>query len=184
MQPENIVTLFPEFEEIKNEDLRAKAIRATILAMEAGGWTMETAHQAPVSVSWDRCSCSLIEHVRKVTSVCIHTYEEVAPFYKANGVPFDRDTVVAGALLHDIGKWTEFALVDGKPVHSHTADLMRHPLSGAILADRAGLPMNIVHLIATHSFEGEKSYQTAESDFVRTLDIFVFNCSVKGLKKK
>ena len=183
MEPNDILALFPEFEEIKNEELRVKAIRATILAMEAGGWSLEDADKAPVTVNWD-CSCNLIEHVRKVTNVCIHTYEEVAPFYKANGVPFDRDTVVAGALLHDIGKWTEFALVDGKPVHSHTADLMRHPLSGAILADRAGLPMNIVHLIATHSFEGDKSYKTAESAFVRTLDDFVFRCSVFGLQKK
>ena len=183
MEPNDILALFPEFEEIKNEELRVKAIRATILAMEAGGWSLEDADKAPVTVNWD-CSCNLIEHVRKVTNVCIHTYEEVAPFYKANGVPFDRDTVVAGALLHDIGKWTEFALVDGKPVHSHTADLMRHPLSGAILADRAGLPLNIVHLIATHSFEGDKSYKTAESAFVRTLDDFVFRCSVFGLQKK
>ena len=183
MEPNDILALFPEFEEIKNEELRAKAIRATVLAMEAGGWSLADADKAPVTVNWD-CSCNLIEHVRKVTNVCIHTYEEVAPFYKANGVPFDRDTVVAGALLHDIGKWTEFALVDGKPVHSDTADLMRHPLSGAILADRAGLPLNIVHLIATHSFEGDKSYKTAESAFVRTLDDFVFRCSVFGLQKK
>ena len=183
MEPNDILALFPEFEEIKNEELRAKAIRATILAMEAGGWSLADADKAPVTVNWD-CSCNLIEHVRKVTNVCIHTYEEVAPFYKVNGVPFDRDTVVAGALLHDIGKWTEFALVDGKPVHSDTADLMRHPLSGAILADRAGLPLNIVHLIATHSFEGDKSYKTAESAFVRTLDDFVFRCSVFGLQKK
>lgn len=183
MQPENIVALFPEFSEIENDDLRAKAIRATILAMEAGGWTLETADKAPVTVNWD-CSCNLIEHVRKVTHVCLRAYEELAPFYQANGVPFDRDTVVCGALLHDIGKWTEFALVDGKPVHSDTADLMRHPLSGAILADRAGLPMNIVHLIATHSFEGDKSYKTAESAFVRALDDFVFRCSVFGLQKK
>ena len=183
MKPEDIVALFPEFTQIENEDLRAKAIRATILAMEAGGWTLQNADKAPVTVNWD-CSCNLIDHVRKVTQVCIRSYEELAPFYKANGVPFDRDTVICGALLHDIGKWTEFALADGKPVHSDTADLMRHPLSGAILADRAGLPLNIVHLIATHSFEGDKSYKTAESAFVRTLDDFVFRCSVFGLQKK
>ena len=59
----------------------------------------------------------------------------------------------------------------------------RSPLSGAIIASQAGLPDSIVHLIATHSFEGERSYQTLESDFVRTVDIFVFNCSVKGLEK-
>ena len=183
MEPKDILTLFPEFSEIENDDLRSKAIRATILAMEAGGWTLETAPKAPVTVNWD-CSCNLIDHVRKVTSVCIHTYEEVAPFYQANGVLFDRDTVVAGALLHDIGKWTEFCCRDGKVCHSDTFQLMRHPLSGAILADRAGLPKKIVHLIATHSFEGEKSYQTAESAFVRAIDDFVFRCSISGLQKK
>ena len=48
---------------------------------------------------------------------------------------------------------------------------------------RQELPDELVHLIAVHSFEGDKSYQTAESEFVRSIDIFVFNCSVKGLKK-
>lgn len=184
MNAEEIMVLFPEFREIADEDLRTKAIRATVLAMEAGGWTFETAHKAPVTLNWPDCRCNLIEHVRTVTRVCLGTYEQLAPFYKENGVSFDRDTVACGALLHDIGKWTEFCLRDGKPVHSETADLLRHPLSGAILADRAGLPAGIVHLIATHSFEGERSYRTAESAFVRTLDEFVFRCTVFGLQKK
>ena len=92
--------------------------------------------------------------------------------------------VVAGALLHDIGKLTEFVPGDGgQAVHSPNYELMRHPLSGAIIAAKAGLPDSIVHLIATHSFEGDRSYHTVESEFVRTVDIFVFNCSVKGLEK-
>ena len=59
---------------------------------------------------------------------------------------------------------------------------MRHPLSGAVIAGKAGLSDEIIHLIATHSFEGDRSYQTVESDFVRTIDMFVFASSVKGLK--
>ena len=184
MKVEEIMLLFPDFLEITDENLRFKAIQATALAMESGGWTFETAEQAPVTLNWPDCRCNLIEHVRTVTRVCLSTYEQLAPFYKDNGVPFDRDTVACGALLHDIGKWTEFCLKDGKPVHSETSDLLRHPLSGAILADRAGLPVKIVHLIATHSFEGERSYKTAESDFVRSIDEFVFHCTVYGLQKK
>ncbi len=153
------------------------------MAMEEGGWTAETLDKAPVTVSWQNSTCSLIDHVRAVTRLCIKACDELAPFYSANGVRFDRDTVVCGALLHDIGKWTEFCLVEGEAVHGPTADLLRHPLSGALIADRAGLPTEIVHLISTHSFEGDRSYQTAESAFVRALDIFVFNCSVFGLKK-
>ena len=101
-----------------------------------------------------------------------------------NGVPFDRDLVIAGALLHDIGKLTEFAFRDGAVCHSDSYQLLRHPLSGAILAHDAGLPDALVHLIAVHSFEGERSYQTAESAFVRKLDIFVFENSVAGSQKR
>ena len=51
------------------------------------------------------------------------------------------------------------------------------------MAAKAGLPDKIIHLIATHSFEGERSYQTAESAFVRAIDDFVFKCTVYGLKQ-
>ena len=183
MNPDHIIALFPEFNEIQDEELRRKAVQATMLAIREGGWTEEDLMKAPATVNWD-CPCNLVEHVRTVTRLCIRNYEELARFYAANGVEFDRDTVVCGALLHDLGKWTEFCIRDGKVGHSDTFQLMRHPLSGAILADRAGLPKKIVHLIATHSFEGDKSYQTAESAFVRAIDDFVFRCSIFGLQKK
>ena len=92
--------------------------------------------------------------------------------------------MAAGALLHDIGKLTEFTIRDGTVAHGDNFELMRHPLSGALIAAQAGLPDTIVHLIATHSFEGDRSYQTAESSFFRTIDMFVFQNSVAGLEKR
>ncbi len=68
--------------------------------------------------------------------------------------------------------------------YSESAKLLRHPLSGAIIAAEAGLPEEIVNLIATHSFEGDRSVRTREADFVRTIDDFVFKCTVAGLSKK
>ena len=178
-----VTTLFPELHEIRNQDLRKKSIQALILAAEKGGWTEETIHLVPVTLNWAGCSCNLIAHSRMVTQVCIDSYQRLAPGYAANGVMLDRDLVVCGALLHDIGKFTEFSLKDGKPVHSETAELLRHPLAGALMANQIGLPDKIVHLIATHSFEGERSAQTPESEFVRKLDMFVFESSVCGLEK-
>ena len=116
--------------------------------------------------------------------LCMMEYDALEKYYTRHGVPFDWDTVVAGALLHDIGKLTEFTMKDGSVTHGKDFELMRHPLSGALIASRAGLPNTIVHLIATHSFEGDRSYHTAESAFVRTIDIFVFHASVAGLKKR
>ncbi|MBO4887392.1 MAG: HD domain-containing protein [Firmicutes bacterium] len=184
MTAEKILELFPAMKDIQDEELRRLSIRAMIDAMAQGGWDENNVHLAPVTVTYDGVTCNLIEHVNLVTDICMTIYEKVSGYYAANGRPLDRDTVLCGALLHDIGKFTEYALVDGKICHGQYADIMRHPLSGAVIAGRAGLPERIIHLIATHSFEGDKSYLTAEADFVRTIDQFAFKCSVYGLPKK
>lgn len=177
--------LFPAFLEIQDETLREQSERAMELAMEQGGWDESNIRLAPVTLNWLDCDVSWIEHVTDVTNMCLLEFDQMAKYYARHGVAFDRDVVASGALLHDIGKLTEFAPAgDGTVAHSGNWELMRHPLSGAIIAAKAGLPDKIVHLIATHSFEGERSYHTLESEFVRTVDIFVFQCSVKGLRKK
>lgn len=181
---EKWLELLPEFIEISDPTLRELALKATQLAAEKGGWTEETVELVPVTVNYPGCSCNLIRHVRKVVQTCLADYSLLCEFYEQNGYPMDRDMVACGALLHDIGKFTEFALRDGQPVHSESAVLMRHPLAGAIIAAEAGLPDVIVNLIATHSFEGDRSARTREADFVRTIDDFVFKCSVAGLSKK
>lgn len=184
MKAEEIVRLFPAFSEVRDEALRAKSVEAMSLAMKKGGWDSDNIHLCPVTLNWKGCDVSWVEHVRDVTAVCMMNFDALAKYYARHNVSVSRDVVIAGALLHDIGKLTEFVCVDGKAVHSENYELMRHPLSGAVIAAEAGLPDVIVHLIATHSFEGDKSYQTVESGFVRTMDIFVFNCSVKGLERR
>ena len=184
MELEFIENLFPAFLEIQDAELRTKSETAMMMAMEQGGWNKENIHQAPVTLSWKRCDVSWVEHVRDVTDMCMLEFDQMKKYYIRHGIAFDRDLVVAGALLHDIGKLTEFVPGEGGgAVHSGNFQLMRHPLSGAIIAAKAQLPDPVVHLIATHSFEGDRSYQTLESEFVRTVDLFVFNCSVKGLEK-
>ncbi len=184
MTNEQILQYFPAFDEIANHKLKENALEAMRMALEQGGWDQDTVKLCPVTLNWKNCDISLVEHVNDVVSLCVMEYDALEKYYKRHGVAFDRDIVVAGALLHDIGKLTEFALQNGQVEHSDNFKLMRHPLSGAIIAAKAGLPDKIVHLIATHSFEGERSYQTAESEFVRRIDIFAFECAVKGLEKR
>ena len=185
MADASLEKLFPAFLEIQDIPLREQAESAMRLAMDTGNWTDETIGQCPVSVNWEGCDVSWVEHVTDVTQSCLALYGQISKYYRRHGVELSRDIVAAGALLHDIGKLTEFTLDgEGRPVHGANYQLMRHPLSGAVIAAKAGLSDRFVHLIATHSFEGDHSYQTPESEFIRTIDLFVFNCSVKGLKKK
>ena len=184
MEKAKLLELFPAFHEIKDASLREQSLKAMTLAMEKGGWNEENIRLCPVTLNWKGCDVSWVEHVADVTALCLSNFDALEKYYRRHNVPFSRDVVAAGALLHDIGKLTEFACADGKPVHSENYELMRHPLSGAVIAAEAGLPDILVHLIATHSFEGDKSYLTAEADFVRTIDQFAFKCSVYGLPKK
>ena len=184
MDHKKIIELFPLFMEIKDEDLRVKSLEAMRLAMEQGGWDESNIQLCPVTINWENCDISWIEHVNDVTEMCLAQFNGLEKYYRRHGVAFSRDVVVAGALLHDIGKLTEFTEKDGVVGHGKDYELMRHPLSGALIAAKADLPNVLIHLIATHSFEGDKSYQTHESKFVRTIDMFVFENSVTGLKKR
>lgn len=178
-------TLFPTFLEIGDTHLREASELAMWMAMEQSGWDQGNIGDVPVTLNWKDCDVSWVEHVTDVTRMCILEFDQMKKYYSRHGVPFSRDLVVAGALLHDIGKLTEFVPgKDGGAVHGGNYELMRHPLSGALIASKAGLPDEVIHLIAVHSFEGDKSYQTLESDFVRKVDIFVFQCSVRGLEKR
>ncbi len=184
MKNGQLIELFPAFREIQDDELRTRAATAMLLAMEQGGWNFDNINVCPVTMNWLECDVTWVEHVTDVTQLCIMQFDALSKYYNRHHVPFNRDTVICGALLHDIGKLTEYVFSNGSAVHGMNYKLMRHPLSGALIAKQAGLPTEIVHLIATHSFEGEKAYQTAESSFVRTIDLFVFNCSVQGLEKK
>lgn len=175
--------LFPELAQIGSQALQEKAVKAFQLAMQRGGWTSETVHLAPVTLNWAGCEISLVEHIQDVVAVTMMSFDYLSKYHTRSGATFDRDVVLCGALLHDIGKFTEFTYRDGAVRPSDSHRLLRHPLSGAILAAMAELPDSIVHLIAVHSFEGDKSYQSNESRFVRTLDQFVFDNGVCGLEK-
>lgn len=184
MNDQQLIALFPAFLEIQEEGLRDKALQAMRLAMEQGGWNAQNIGLCPVTLNWKDCDVSWVEHVTDVTQVCLLQYHALEKYYRRHGVAFSRDLVVCGALLHDIGKLTEFVPQGDRAVHSADYLLLRHPLSGAILAAQAQLPASVIHLIATHSFEGDRSWQTAESAFVRATDLFVFECGVRGLEKR
>lgn len=106
--------LFPAFLAIEDPELRRLSMDAMAMAMEKGGWTMENIGQCPVTLNWKDCDVSWVEHVTDVTALCLMEFNALEKYYKRHGVPFSRDVVVAGALLHDIGKLTEFVFKDGQ----------------------------------------------------------------------
>jgi 3'-5' exoribonuclease len=50
----------------------------------------------------------LLEHTLSVTHTCLHLVDKYAGHYEDLKPPLNRDLVVAGAILHDIGRTVEF----------------------------------------------------------------------------
>lgn len=167
---QDILEMYPELQWISDEKLRMQCVEAYVTAYAAGGWDHDNAAFLPVSLKRVETPAMnhQVDHVRVVTDLAVKMYDALEEKYQQQTNL--RDIVIAGALLHDIGKLTEFAYKHDKLGHSNNANIMRHPLSGAILASNAGICEEVVHIIATHSFEGDKSYRSLAATIVKMAD--------------
>jgi putative nucleotidyltransferase with HDIG domain len=168
-----IQELFPEIEQIKNEKLREQVIFTWEEAIRQGGWQVDDLQTIPFTLLIPDCRVNLIAHTRAVTQTAINVAGVLKVFY-GDQVRIDLDTLIAGGILHDVGKITEYVRQGDKVVKSRSGKLLRHPFSGAALAYKHGLPQEIIHMIATHAKEGDGGYRTTEAMIVHYADFINF----------
>ena len=173
-----LMRLLPEIDWIRDSKLKEKVITCHIDALAEGGWKPEDMDRMPFAQAYPGCVTSYIAHTRAVTRMCRNAAEEFNAMYKGQGdYTVDFDTVVAGAILHDIGKLLEWAeRPDGTFGKSAAAKYLRHPTSGAILAKKNGIPDSICHIIAYHAHEGDCVKRTPEGMMIHMMDFLNFNC--------
>ncbi len=165
-----ISDVFPQLARISDADMRDKVSLCWKEAIKRGGWTVEQLETIPFTLTLDeQVNISIAAHTNHVTNCAIALGEVMKPAYKGM-FDLDMDILVAGGLLHDVGKLLEFARDgDGYKV-SEDGRLRRHPISGCALAAEVGLPESVQHMIATHSWEGDKAHRTPESYIVHHSD--------------
>ncbi len=73
----------------------------------------------------------LLEHVLSVTRTCLYLAEKYAEKYPDLDPPLDKGLVVAGAILHDIGKLEELAMEPADTRYTARGALVGHLLLGA-----------------------------------------------------
>ena len=174
---ELIKEMYPEVVWIQNKEMQKACVQALIDAYLYGRWTCETIEKIPVSVKKvkDKERNNLISHVRTVTKIAVSIYDHLNEAYDLKSC--SRDIVIAGALLHDLGKMVEFELdVDGNYTYSSVAQMLRHPVLGVLIADKNHMQPEVLHIISTHSFEGNESYKTLAAQIVRAADTIAFDC--------
>lgn len=170
-----VTRLLPEVELIKDQELKEKTIACWIDAIEYRGWTEELLRNIPFTLLAENVKITYIDHVRAVCRMCIACDEVLDEVHGDQKTKINRDYLISGALLADVGKLMEFEIDGGKPKKSDYGKHIRHPFSGVGLAFKHDLPSEVMHVIATHSKEGAGEKRLPESIVFHHCDFIDFD---------
>jgi hypothetical protein len=179
--------LLPEIEWIQDQELQNKVVDTYQDALTMGNWKAEDMDNIPFTLLIPDCPYSYLDHVRGVTRIAKAAMDEFNRIYASQNSKFtlDNDTLIAGALLHDVGKLIEYVKdAKGNTVKSQMGKDLRHPFSGTFLALRNGCSSKIGHIIANHSAEGDGTLRSPEAVIVNKSDFINFETvkSFLGMK--
>ncbi len=169
---ENIRELFPELELIKDRTLREQTLDVWTEAAEQGGWTAKDLTGIPFTLLIET-DISLIDHTRAVTRTAIAIATVMTAEY-GDMLPINRDHLISGGILHDVGKCLEYERKGKGFVKCEKGLDLRHPFSGTALAFQRGIPSDICHMIAVHAGEGNGHRHTTEAFIINHSDFVNF----------
>jgi putative nucleotidyltransferase with HDIG domain len=174
----DIRTLFAAvLERIQNTDLRDKVVQVWRLACERGGWmSADQLRNMPFTLLTNTHGISFIEHTVAVTEGAYGLAKAQEQAYKKLPYKIDYDRLLAGGLLHDVGKLLEVE-PDGKGGYrkSRSGACTRHPISGTALAYEVGLRDEMLNTIACHAKEGEGAPKCLETILIHQADFATFD---------
>ena len=162
------------------DSLDGKYIKKLLKKMFNNAYILESYKMSPAGVKLHHAFLSgLLEHSLSVTSLC----DKMVKHYKDDlGIPINRDLVIAGALLHDIGKIYELDYEKGFK-YTTEGQLIGHVVIGyQLMSDMANLiegfpykvKMHLGHIILAHQgrleFGSPKTAMSMEAFIVHSAD--------------
>lgn len=163
-ETDRIERAFPELAAIEDDDLRDGVRQAWETAMEDNGSDDLRALPwfPPAQRTLDLPDERLVSHVRDVTQAAVALAETLTD----RGYDISIETVIAGALVHDVSKLYEF---DGMN-ETDIGRLIGHPFYGVHTVSQAGLPIEIAHIVLSHTDRTTVDPATIEAEIVRRAD--------------
>ena len=168
-----VEALWPELEWIQNPELREQVTQTWIKAFERSPLEPDDLNQIPFTLLVPNCTATFMEHKRCVVHIAKSGAEAMQQFL-GHSLSIDVDTVVAGAVLADVGKLLEYEKVGGVTRQSDLGKALRHPFTGVALALECGVPQSVCHVIATHAAEGDLVRRTTEAYIVHHADFMSY----------
>jgi putative nucleotidyltransferase with HDIG domain len=163
----DIAQLFPDLMQIRDASLRDKvaavwneAITTGCGGPPDGGWTFDELRAVKFTLLAGDINMSFIDHLNSCCRQCIAIAKVLQESFTSSGrpvVPINMDYLIAGSLLADCGKPLEYDKDPrtGAVIRGRYGDMLRHPFSGVAMCYKHGIPPEVMHIVATHSFEGD-----------------------------
>jgi putative nucleotidyltransferase with HDIG domain len=170
---DSVLEDLPEIAQIAHEELRSKTIEAWAYALSESAFRRVTDIPGEANPGMLRLRRgSQADHLRSVTRIALAIADDFASTFPEAQI--DRDIVIAGGMLHDVGKAWEFdpenlARWRGNPSQAGLPAL-RHPVYGAHICLAVGLPEEIAHIALSHSHEGEFQTRSLEALIIHRAD--------------
>lgn len=161
--PLDLDAAFPEVAQITDAAL-AGQVRAVWQALWARS-AFNDIHAVPTS---GEIAYPMVPHTRAVIALALGMAETLARFH---GTAIDRDVVLAACLLQDASKVVEYAPREGGGVEkTPLGRAMPHAFEAARVAADHGVPLAVLHIIATHSPSAAKLPESLEGRIVYLAD--------------
>ena len=165
--------LWPELQWIESPDLRESVTETWVRSMERSPLDPQDLNEIPFTLLVPNCQATFMEHKRCVVHIARRSAEAMQEFL-GHALPIDKDTVIAGAILADVGKVLEYEKVDGEARQSARGRALRHPFTGVAVALECGVPDEVCHIIAAHAGEGDLVKRTTEATIVHHADFMSY----------
>lgn len=150
-----IADRFPQLQQVTRREWAEATCEIWAKMWEKSSW--EKLEELPANPLTP--TASLLHHVRCVVENAI----QVAKVRESvHGDRVNLDVLIVAGVLHDASKVLEYEIRGGREVQSRLGDLYPHGFYAAHMAEAAGLPEEIVHIILTHATSTYAYPRTAE----------------------
>ena len=170
---EAVEKLWPELAWIQDPKLRDSVAETWVRAFELSPLEPDDLNRIPFTLLIPDCPATFMEHKRCVVHIARRAAESMREFL-GRALAIDLDTVIAGAILADVGKLLEYEKVDGEVRQSDRGKALRHPFTGVALAMACGVPDAVCHIIAAHAAEGDLVKRSTEAYIVHHADFMSY----------
>ena len=164
-----LLKLFPEIDEISDRTLRQGVIEIWQRTAEKCAW--DRFEDIPKNLDYEKWR-RLTDHIRGVTLMAM-SLAEIAE--RLHGTPYNRDYLITACLLHDVSKPLETDPdPSGKPSggpalpgkKSEIGKKLQHAAYATHECLAQGLPLEIAHLVLTHTHDSAMRSRAIEASYL------------------